>query len=52
MAEKSWHRTFDDPIELPGGDELRTLREAANYITERWKRSSSECCRDHRVVPR
>ena len=25
---------FDDPIPLPGGSELRTLRDAGNYIAE------------------
>jgi hypothetical protein len=31
-ANKVWHRTFDDPIPLPGGSELRTLRDAGNFI--------------------
>jgi hypothetical protein len=26
------HRAFDDPIPLPDGSELRTLRYAGNYI--------------------
>jgi hypothetical protein len=30
---KGWHRTFDDPIPLPAGGELRTLRDAGRYIT-------------------
>jgi hypothetical protein len=29
----SWSRTFDDPIELPDGHMLRTLREAGHYVT-------------------
>jgi hypothetical protein len=28
----SWSRRFDDPIPLPGGRELVTLEDAANYI--------------------
>jgi hypothetical protein len=28
-----WQRLFDDPILLPGGCKLLTLRDAANYIT-------------------
>jgi hypothetical protein len=28
-----WARPFDDPILLPGGRELVTLRDAADYIT-------------------
>jgi hypothetical protein len=28
-----WSREFDDPIPLPGGRELVTLRDAAHYIT-------------------
>jgi hypothetical protein len=31
-SDKGWHRTFDDPILLPDGGELRTLRDAGNYI--------------------
>jgi hypothetical protein len=32
MSERGWSRTFDDPIPLPDGSELRTLRGAGNYI--------------------
>jgi hypothetical protein len=32
MPDKGWHRTFDDPIALPGGGDLRTLRDAGNFI--------------------
>jgi hypothetical protein len=32
MPDKGWHRTSDDPIPLPDGSELRTLRDAGNYI--------------------
>jgi hypothetical protein len=32
MADKDWHCSFDDPIPLPGDGELRTLRDAGNYI--------------------
>jgi hypothetical protein len=28
-----WSRAFDDPITLPGGDQLFTLLDAGNYIT-------------------
>jgi hypothetical protein len=28
----TWSRAFDDPIPLPDGGEIRTLREAGNYI--------------------
>lgn len=27
-----WERKFEDPIPLPGGGELRSLRDAGNYI--------------------
>jgi len=30
----SWSSQFDDPIPLPSGGQLRTLRDAANYITK------------------
>lgn len=32
ITDKDWHRTFDDPIPLPGGGELHTVRDAGNYI--------------------
>jgi hypothetical protein len=38
MLERGWHRAFDDPIPLPNGGELHTLRDAANYITRLPKR--------------
>jgi len=33
-TERSWARAFDDPIPLLDGGELRTLRDAALYITK------------------
>lgn len=35
---KGWDRSFADPIALPDGGSLRTLRYAANYITKLPKR--------------
>jgi hypothetical protein len=32
-AERGWQRKFDDPIPLPDGRELVTLRDAATHIT-------------------
>ena len=34
MADKGWQRTFDDPIPLPRGRQLVTLRDAAEFITK------------------
>jgi hypothetical protein len=31
---KGWSRRFDDPIPLPNGGQLKTLRDAGNYITK------------------
>jgi hypothetical protein len=31
--KKDWGRKFDEPITLPGGRELVSLRDAASYIT-------------------
>jgi hypothetical protein len=31
---KGWSRKFDDPIVLPGGRKLTTLRDAGRYITK------------------
>jgi hypothetical protein len=28
----TWSRSFDDPIPLPGGRQLVTLKEAADYV--------------------
>ena len=33
MAESGWQRRFEDPIPLPDGRLLHTLRDAADYIT-------------------
>jgi hypothetical protein len=33
MADKGWSREFEDPIPLPGGRKLITLRDAADYMT-------------------
>jgi len=32
MTAKGWQRRFDDPIALPDGRELVTLRDASEYI--------------------
>jgi hypothetical protein len=33
MADKGWQRKFDNPIPLPDGRALTTLRDAGDYIT-------------------
>jgi hypothetical protein len=33
MPESGWQRPFEDPILLPDGRSLHTLRDAADYIT-------------------
>ena len=33
ISDRGWSREFDDPIVLPGGEKLRTLRDAATYVT-------------------
>ena len=33
-TDRGWHGSFDDPIPLPDGSELRTLRDAGNYIAK------------------
>jgi hypothetical protein len=40
MADKGWQREFEDPILLPGGKKLVTLRDAADYITSLPKKES------------
>jgi hypothetical protein len=32
MIGKAWQSAFDDPITLPDGRELRTLRDAGHYV--------------------
>jgi hypothetical protein len=34
LTDADWHRTFFDPIPLPDGGELRTLRDAGNFIAK------------------
>ena len=38
----SWARAFDDPIELPDGRALRTLRDAGHYVTALSKADQSK----------
>jgi hypothetical protein len=33
VTERGWSRKFDDPILLPKGQELVTLKDAGSYIT-------------------
>jgi hypothetical protein len=33
ISNQGWGRDFEEPIELPKGRMLRTLRDAGNYIT-------------------
>jgi hypothetical protein len=33
-GQKGWSRSFDDPIPLPRGRQLVTLKDAGNYITK------------------
>jgi len=34
MADRGWKQQFDDPIPLPRGRQLVTLKDAGNYITK------------------
>jgi hypothetical protein len=34
MADQGWSRRFDDPIPLPRGRQLVTVKDAGNYITK------------------
>ena len=36
----AWSTPFEDPIPLPGGEKLVTLRDAADYITSLPKKES------------
>ena len=33
MADNGWQRKFEDPVPLPDGRKLVTLRDAADYVT-------------------
>jgi hypothetical protein len=33
ISNRGWSREFDEPVSLPGGQTLRTLHDAATYIT-------------------
>ena len=34
MPDKGWFRAFDEPIPVPRGRQLVTLKDAGNYITK------------------
>jgi len=38
----SWSRRFDEPIELPDGRKLRTLREAINWLAKEVPKSEQK----------
>ena len=40
MADNDWQRKFEDPISLPDGRTLSTLKDAAEYITSLPKKES------------
>ena len=40
MADKGWKREFEDPIPLPKGRQLVTLKDAADYIMKLPKKES------------
>ena len=40
MAEAGWQRKFEDPIPLPKGRQLLTLKDAADYIMKLPKKES------------
>jgi hypothetical protein len=41
-AKQGWQREFEDPIHLPNGRKLITLRDAAQYIIALPKREAKE----------
>ena len=43
MADKGWQRKFEDPILLPDGRTVLTLRDAADYITSLPKKEFAPC---------
>jgi hypothetical protein len=34
MVKNGWHRKFDDPIVLPDGKKLRTLKDAIEHLSK------------------
>jgi hypothetical protein len=49
---RGWRREFEDPIELPDGRVLVTLRDAATYITELPKKEAARARYDGRIGSR
>jgi hypothetical protein len=47
-AEGGWQRKFDDPIILPNGTRLDTLREAIAYLAKAVPHRNAECLRSPR----
>jgi len=44
MADMGWSWAYDDPIEIPDGRVLRTLREAGHYVTQLRSGSAAPGC--------
>ena len=43
VSERGWQREFDDPIPLPDGGQLRTLREAVAYLAKAIPKAGRTC---------
>ena len=41
ISDRGWSREFDDPIVLPEGEKLPTLRDVATYVTGLPKKKGS-----------
>ncbi len=41
MPTTDWRRRFDDPIPLPKGRQLVTIKDAARYISKSYRRQNS-----------
>jgi hypothetical protein len=41
-TDTDWSRTFADPIPLPDGGELRTLRDAADFRRAWWRSDAAK----------
>jgi hypothetical protein len=45
VSERGWQRKFEDPIPLPDGTRLNTLREAVAYLAKTVPKSERRCRR-------
>jgi hypothetical protein len=47
VSERGWSRKFDEPIEPPGGTQIRALREAVAYLPKTVPKAETRSAGSH-----